>query len=140
MFFFLVPRLRSREKQMDEKPKPKKEEKSNKTKTIAVRRPKLMPTRCETVEIGQVILFKLTGFCEWPGYITNIDQNIAHIQFFGDQTVQKSKITNFYKFEDSSEIILFNLRKRKTPLYRKAVIEAEMALGIPETNSILNRI
>lgn len=138
LFCFSVPKLRPRQTQM--KTVPKIRTKKDTTKSLAHRRPKSMPSRCQAVEIGQVVLFKLTGYCEWPASVTQIDDSMAHIQFYGDRTIQKSKITNFYKFEDSLEIILFNLRSRKTQLYKKAVREAEIDLGIPEHSSILNQI
>lgn len=138
LFCFPVPKLRPRQTQVEAEPKIRMERDT--TKSLAHRRSKSMPSRCQTVEIGRVVLFKLAGYCEWPSKVTRVEDTIAHIQFYGDRTIQKSKITNFYKFEDSLEIILFNLRSRKTQLYKKAVKEAEIHLGIPEHSSILNQI
>lgn len=138
--WFLVSTLRPHEKKMDEQPKIQKKSNKSDSRALVLRRPKLMPNRCQTVEIGQVILYRLSGFCEWPAEVTSVDGIMAHIKFFGDRTTQKSKIANFFKFEDSHEIILYNLRNRKTALYRKSVREAEIVLGIPEQFSILNQI
>lgn len=82
----------------------------------------------------------MRGFCEWPGIVTEIENGLITVNFFGDCTFHKATICNFYKFEESSDIILANLRKRKTPLYMKSVREAEAVLGIPLPNSITYKI
>lgn len=98
------------------------------------------PTPIENAKIGQVLLCKLKCFCPWPAFVTEVRGGLISVEFFGDHTKYTGAIKNFYKFEDSSETIIANLRGRKNPLYRKSVLEAEVALGIPTAHSILNRI
>lgn len=103
-----------------------------------------MPKKCSYVEVGQIVLFKLRGYCEWPALVTRIERNIIFVQFFGDQTTQKGKIEHFYSFEENHRLIIFNYTSKKNEnqkaLYKKAVKEAELVLGIPEGKSIMNLI
>lgn len=104
------------------------------------RRPK-KPVPCETVQINEIVSFKMRGFCIWPGRVISIINNVVEVEFFGDKSTQKSVLgPNICKFDDSAEQIICNLRNIKSPLYRKAVREAEIFLGVPESQSILNRI
>lgn len=135
------PLLRERKMHVNQELKSKTRKMADKPLTVVVQRPKCMPSPCKSVELNEILLFKLSGFCEWPCFVTRIESGMIHIEFFGDHTIQKSKIgTKFFKFQESYELILFNLRKRKTQLYQKSVREAEIALGIDEHISILNRI
>lgn len=82
----------------------------------------------------------MKGYCEWPANVTSIENNRIGVTFFGDQTMFKTSLINLYKFEESADVILANLRGRKTPLYGKAVMEAEAVLEIPLELSLMNRI
>lgn len=133
--------LRDRKMHVNHEIKSKTRKMADNPLTVVAQKPKCMPLPCKSVELNEILLFKLSGFCEWPCYATRIDNGMIHIEFFGDHTIQKSKIgTKFFKFQESHELILFNLRKRKTKLYEKSVREAEIALGIDEHMSILNRV
>lgn len=93
----------------------------------------------ENVQLGEIVLCKMRGFCEWPARVTGFENTQIAVQFFGDNTTHRAAIHNFYKFEESSDIILANLQGRKNPLYWKSIREAELALGIPSSHSITNR-
>lgn len=110
-----------------------------KSKTLKKSGPiyKLKPL--EHVEKGDVVLCKMRG-CPWPAFVTGFDNNLIVIEFFGDHTTHKAAISNFYEFKEAHELIIANLRTRKSALYSKAVKEAEIMLGIPVQNSILNQI
>lgn len=115
------------------------EDKMKKNLIVAVhRRPIAVP--CDRVDIGQIVLCKMRGFCEWPAIVTGFQKNLIVIKFFGDGTSHKAALRNFYKFEESHEAIIANLKAKKTPLYKKAILEAEYVLGIPEANSIITQI
>lgn len=107
---------------------------------VAIRRPKSTAEPCKNVLLGQVIVFKLTGYCEWPACVKQIVGDSIHIEFFGDHTTQIAKVGKCFNFEDMAEMMLFNLRTRKTALYSKSIREAEVELGIPQEISLLNRI
>lgn len=100
-------------------------------------KPKLKPV--ENVQLGEVVLCKMRGFSEWPARVTGCGGTLIDVQFFGDNTTHKAAIHNFYKFEESADIIIANLQRLKSPLYRKSIREAEMALGILLPHSITNR-
>lgn len=107
---------------------------SKKTKTLVRREPKskLKPIPCEQVGIGEIVLCKMKNWCEWPAVVTRIDGNLISIRFFGDGSTQKMSIIHFFKFVESNEVIKQNLLNRKTPLYAKAIKEAERALKVPD--------
>lgn len=99
---------------------------------------KLKP--CESVENGAVILCKLRGYCEWPAFVTKIDGNMIAVEFFGDHTTHKTTSKNIFNFGDGHDLMVSQLRARKSPLYKRVVEEAEGVLGVPQEFSILNRI
>lgn len=82
----------------------------------------------------------MRGFCEWPARVTGFENALILVEFFGDYTTHKAGINNFYKFEESSDVILANLRGRKNPLYSKSIREAEAVLGVPMRDSVTNRV
>lgn len=92
------------------------------------------------VEINDIVLCKMRGYCLWPAMVTGLKNGLVSIQFFGDHTTHTAAIKNFFKFEDSSDFILALLKGRKNPLLAKSIREAELALGIPRENSLLNQI
>lgn len=116
--------------------------KKNKNKNKAIVKPRsiLKPKPLERVEMGQVLLCKMRGYCMWPGFVTGFDKNLVIIEFFGDNTTYRAAINNFFSFEDSHDIIINNLRTKKTQIYAKAITEAEYVLGIPAEKSIFNQI
>lgn len=101
---------------------------------------KSKPQHAETVTIGEVLLCKMKGYCEWPCVVTAFDRGFVAVEFFGDSSTHRAAIHNFYKFADCSDMILTHLKGRKNPLYSKSVKEAEDVVGIPVELSILNRI
>lgn len=105
---------------------------------VAKYKSKLKP--CENVKIGEVLLCKMRGYCEWPCLVTGFEKNPIEIEFFGDHTSHKAAISNFFSFVNNSDNIISNLKPKKNTLYRKSVIEAEMLMGVPSEESILNRI
>lgn len=111
-----------------------------KPKTVATFRQVLKPTPCDDVKEGQIVLCKMKGYCEWPAKVTGFEKNLIKVEFFGDHTTQKTAIKNIFCFEDSCDLILSNLRMKKTPLYSKSVREAECVLGITKEKSIFNRL
>lgn len=113
----------------------------NKKTTVAIRRQPIYRVPCKNVKINDVVLFKTRGFCEWPARVISVKEKQVEVEYFGDHTTQKSsKEENILSFQDSTELILFNLRKKKNPDYGKAVREAEIELGVPEKDSILTKI
>lgn len=132
-----TPRLRPRLV----KNEPKKTRGKKNQKALVVRQAPIRPEPCEYVEVGQVVLFKMRGHCEWPASVLSIDQNMVKVEFFGDHTTQKSVLgENILKLENSSELILSNLRNRKKNDYAKAIKELELVMRIPAELSIFNRI
>lgn len=97
-----------------------------------------MPVK--SVQLGEVVLCKMRGFCEWPCIVKGFEKGMVSVEFFGDYSVHKAALSNFYNFSESCDVILANLRGRKTPLYMKSIKEAEAVLGIPLSNSITNEI
>lgn len=92
------------------------------------------------VEINDIVLCKMRGYCLWPAMVTGVKNGLVSIQFFGDHTNHTAAMKNFFKFENSSEFILTLLQGRKNPLLAKSIREAELALEIPIKYSLLNRI
>lgn len=101
---------------------------------------KSKPIPCKSVDIGEVIVCKMRGFVEWPAFVTGFEKNLVCIQFFGDNTTHKAAVKNFYKFNDSIEILLSHLRTKKHPLLLKAVKEVEVVLALPSNESIVRKI
>lgn len=114
--------------------------KNQKSKALAKIEPVPKPVPCELVEIGQVLLCKMRGYVAWPALVNGIENKLISIEFFGDKTTHKATIGNFFKFEASQAYIIGNLKRKKNFLYSKAVKEAEIMLGVPSKNSILNQI
>lgn len=114
--------------------------KSRKT-AVAIRRPPIKRVPCANVKINDIVLFKMRGFCEWPALVIGIHDRIVEVEFFGDHTTQKSsKKENILEFKGSADLIIHNLRQKKCSLFRKAIREAEVMLGVPEESSILVQI
>lgn len=83
----------------------------------------------------------MNGYCPWPARVIEVNKNQKfdiHVQFFGDNTTHKTTIIHIFSFESSVDIILGNLKGRKSPIYAKAIKEAELALGIPSKNSLIS--
>lgn len=116
------------------------ETKKKKKRVLVVAHRMPIATPCDQVVIGQVILCKMRGYCEWPAKVTGFDSTLICIEFYGDHTTHKSTLCNCFKFEQSHEIIIANLKSKKTPLYKKSVLEAERELNIPPELSIINKI
>lgn len=107
---------------------------------MAVIHRKPIATPCDRVVLGQVVLCKMKGHPLWPAKVIGFENNLISIEFYGDRTTHKAAICNFFKFEESTEAIIANLKSKKRPLYKKSVLEAERELKIPEEHSILSRI
>lgn len=114
-----------------------KEQKPKKKSQALVKSTTLKPKPADSASIGEVMLCKMKGYCEWPCFVTHIEHGLISVEFFGDHTTHRAAIHNFYKFADCFDIILNNLKGRKNPLYRKSVREAEIVLGIPPHLSIV---
>lgn len=110
-----------------------------KSKALVLRKP---PTTKKAVnlQIGDVTLCKMRGHPEWPCKVIGIDGNMYEVEFYGDHTSHKTIIDNFLDIKESFDVIIYHLRRRKTPLYAKSVKEAEIALHIPNEHSILHQI
>lgn len=108
------------------------------TAIVRVTHPKAV--QCKQTEVGMIVLCKMRGFCPWPALVTEIDRNTIFVEFFGDHTTQKTTIGNLFSFHDSSDFIISNIKRLKIPLYKKAVRQAEISLGISEENSIFVNI
>lgn len=89
------------------------------------------------LKIGDVTLCKLRGYCEWPCFVTSLDNNMIEVEFFGDHTSYKAKIDKFFDIQESFDVILNNLQRLKSPLYKKSIKEMEIVLGIPPESSML---
>lgn len=83
---------------------------------VVHRKPIAIP--CDHVVMGQVVLCKMKGHCEWPAKVTGFKDNLKCIEFFGDHTTHEAALCNYFNFEDSHEVILANLRSKKG-LYTK---------------------
>lgn len=112
------------------------EKKVAKKSTALVRVKQPHALGCEKVAVGDVILCKMRGYCPWPAFVTKINGNSVFVEFFGDHTTQKTTLANLYKFQGSGDLVLANLKRLKSPLFSKAVREAEVVLNIPENVSI----
>lgn len=122
----------------NEAPKPLK--KKTKTKAVAIPSTHSKPKPCTSVQTGQIVLFRMSGYCEWPARVIGIDGRVVEVRFFGDNKTWKSTSKDIiYRYEDCADLIVFNLRRRKTKDYYKAVKEVEIALGVPESLSILTQ-
>lgn len=95
------------------------------------------PVPRKIINSGDVILCKMRGFCEWPAIITKIENKSITVEFLGNHTTTKTTSSNIYDMVESVDAVVFNIKSRKSPLYRKAVQEAERLLGIPPKNSML---
>lgn len=107
---------------------------------MAVIHHKPIATPCDRVMLGQVVLCKMKGHPLWPAKVIGFENNLISIKFYGDHTTYKAALRNFFKFEESTEVMIANLKSKKRPLYKKAVHEAEVELKIPAEISILTRI
>lgn len=114
--------------------------KSKKRSKAVVKPKKLTPKSVTSVQIGEVVLCKMRGFCSWPAMVTDLKGKLVAVKFFGDNTTHKSALKHIFKFAESSEIILENLKGRKNPMYEKSIREAEAVLGITSENSIINQV
>lgn len=110
------------------------------SREVAVRSTVPKPKRCDKVNIGEIVMCKMRGFNEWPAIVTGFENNLIVVEFFGDHKTHKSSIKNVFKFKDCSEIILSNLKTKKSPLFAKSVQETEVWLGISDEHSIFKRI
>lgn len=124
---------------VEEKAKNRKE-----TMALVKRIPKPKPVPCgrDGVELGQIVLCKIRGATEWPAIVSDIDKSSITVEFFGDQTKYTTSIKNFFSFELSTEYILQNLKRSNlhNGLYKKAVQEAELLLGISDEMSLLRKL
>lgn len=82
----------------------------------------------------------MRGHCKWPARVTSIENDVISVEFFGDQTTTKTTVKHIFHFADSFVSIINSLKEMKSNkklLFKKAVEEAEIVLGIPEENSVL---
>lgn len=93
----------------------------------------------QSTVVGEVVLCKLRGFCEWPATVTAINHGRISVEFFGDRTTHSTTIKNIFSFSANIPLIISNLTGRKNPLFRKSVKEAEAVLGVPEDQRLSNR-
>lgn len=113
----------------------------SKTKSRAVAISKASkPQHANSVEVDEIVLVKIRGWSEWPAIVTALRNEKIHVKFFGDGKTFETKIVNVYKFADCHELILSNMKKGKMTFYKKAVSEAEVYAGIPQSQSITNLI
>ncbi|XP_031625310.1 uncharacterized protein LOC116341966 [Contarinia nasturtii] len=119
---------------------PKCQPKKMPNKQRALTTVKKIPKHAEVVQIDEVVLCKMRGFCHWPCRIIELNEELVNVRFFGDNTTYKTTIKNIFKFEDCADIILSNLKGRKNQLYSKSVQEAELVLGVPSKNSIMKQL
>lgn len=92
----------------------------------------------EQVEVNDIVLCRMRGFCEWPAKIIRIENGAINVEFFGDHTTHVTSLKNVFEFGNihSAELMRSNLKGRKNPLLKKAIREAEVLLGIPDHISI----
>lgn len=107
-------------------------------KTRSLVKPSKNPKPASRVEIGEVVVCKMKGFCEWPAIVTGVDGRMVSVEFFGDHTTHRAAINNFFKFAECGDMIRSNLVKQKKPLYHKSIREAELVLGVPQEICISN--
>lgn len=101
---------------------------TNKAKTSVVKwsnGKSLLPSsmkmkRVESLKLNDVVLCKIKGHPEWPCRVIGIEGNLFQVEFFGDHTTHKTIIDNFLDISESYEIMIYHLRRLKTPLYRKS--------------------
>lgn len=129
----------SKRKRTEEPSKPPPFKRRATKKTVALRN-NPAATPCKTIYVGDVVLCKIRGWCNWPAYITEIDKNVVSVEFFGDHTTHKTTIQHLFSFLDSSIDILANLTRLKDPLFSKSVKEAEGSLKIPSNQSIFHQL
>lgn len=125
---------------VDAKAQSKEQTKSGKKSQALIKSTSIKPKPLETTKVGEVLLCKLRGYCEWPALVNSITNGIVNVTFFGDNTTAKTTIKNCFSFSDSTEFVMSMVQKKKNPLYSKSVKEAEVSLGIPNQNSIFNLI
>lgn len=125
-------------KELNGPKKPTKKDKDCKALQKSDSLPKPVPHNL--VQIGEIVLCKIGGWTEWSAIVSDINGNSIHVEFFGDHKTHITTIKNIYRFDLSSNYILYNLRRFKTQLYAKAVKEAETYLGIPPDQSIFSRL
>lgn len=115
-----------------------KSKKGSSSKALVRRKP--IPIPMKSVIVGQILLCKMRGWSEWPCVVTDIKENLIQVTFFGDKTTHHTNIAHLFDFKESREIIRCNLQRLKSPLYKKSIREAELALGISPELSVLSHI
>lgn len=108
--------------------KSKKQTKSGKKSQALIKSNSIKPKPLDCIQIGQVVLCKLRGYCEWPALVNSITGDSINVTFFGDNTTARTTIKNCYSFADSAEFIMNLIKKKKNPLFAKSVREAEGTL------------
>lgn len=116
-------------------PKKKSAGKKNICKPSAFTTLKKVPYK--SAKLGEPVLCKMRGFCEWPAIVRKIENNSVTVEFFGDHSFTTTTFNNIYNLMESMDLVEFNLKSRRTPSYQKAVSECERVLGIPPEHSII---
>lgn len=111
---------------------------SKRSKALALRKP--IKKNAVNLKVNDIALCKMRGHPEWPCKVIGMDGKMIEVEFFGDHTRYKTIISNFFDINESFEVMLYNLRRLKSSLYKKSVKEVEISMGIPCSKSILLQI
>lgn len=96
------------------------------------------------LEIGTIVLAKMRSYRPWPAVILNSNgRTVFWVRFFGKGSHGSVKKIDCVPFNKSIECVLEFLKAMSSNShddYGRSVREAEIALGIPAENSLLNQL
>lgn len=95
--------------------------------------------RDQKISINEIVMAKVSGFSAWPAIVLDfINKRRARVEFFGADSHEKIGLVDLNEitpFKYSTDVIL-PLLKRDARNFKKAVREAEIAAGIPNSKSM----
>lgn len=107
------------------------------TEIVKDPRPKFRPANIKYLKKNVVVLAWMPTYSPWPARIVSVAKNRAEISFFGDATTGTVKLERIGLIKQNYDLIRHTAQK-KIPFYRKAVMEIEQILNIPQHLSLLN--
>lgn len=102
-------------------------------------------TTGKQLEVDDVVLTQMSGYCPWPGKIEGFTKDKKRIRcyFYGSHNRGTVDVARTILFVDASELVrLINLKKKIGPMrdFVKGVRELEIEKHIPESLSSLREL